>query len=876
MNSNQNASCLMPVVFKGVTQCLSYDTIKLEGRVVQRIIMKTNATPSNEVTKREEAHRELARQVAAESIVLLENDGVLPLAPCPLALFGAGAASTIKGGTGSGEVNERFSVTIEQGLRNAGFTITTDAWLREYEALLRSQKAVVYKAMAKRLLDFDPNTRINIMATSFQYPPGRAITDLDIRESRQEGSQEGACDTAVYVIARQAGECSDRSLDESGYSLSQAEIDHLQIITRSYPRVIVVINASGAMHLEPLDRIDGINALLFFCQQGMEGGGALADIITGGATPSGCLSSTWPKRYEDLPGAMEYSHLGGFEHDEEYREGLYVGYRYFDSFCVAPRYEFGYGLSYTGFALEHTGTAVAGTRVTLTAKATNTGSTYPGKKCVQLYVSAPSGTLRREYQSLAAFAKTGLLAPGESEEVTLAFDLTDVAAYDEATASFLLKEGTYLLRLGESSRKTEIVAAMTLDKTVVTEVCTQVCKLERKLDEIEPQEQALVEIPREAARLTLDSASIPTKEHAYQVPKPKLSPEAETLLDSLGLEDMLRLIVATGLIDGNPYFCVPGAAAYTTSHLVEKGVPNAALCDGPAGVRVQRTSVELGSGIIKPVEPMMEFMHYMPWYLRKYLLGNPRKGTTLYQHATAFPVGTALAQTWNTGLIEQVGKAMGTEMVEFGATFLLAPGMNIQRNPLCGRNYEYYSEDPLLTGKMAAALTRGVQSFEGCYVTIKHYACNNQEANRNYSNSVLSERTLREIYLRGYRTAIEEGSAKAVMTSYNKLNGVYTPNSYDLCTTLLRCEWGFDGVVMTDWLATGKGLANNGRALKAGNDLICPGGGWYLRALKKDLANGLVSVEDIRLACARVLEAIMNGRTGKAAGLTQADGDCTA
>jgi len=226
-------------------------------------------------------------------------------------------------------------------------------------------------------------------------------------------------------------------------------------------------------------------------------------------------------------------------------------------------------------------------------------------------------------------------------------------------------------------------------------------------------------------------------------------------------------------------------------------------------------------------------------------------------------VGTAMAQTWNVDLMEQFGQAVGTEMVEYGATFWLAPGMNIQRNPLCGRNYEYYSEDPLLTGKLAAAVTRGVQSHEGCYVTIKHYAANNQETNRNRSNSIVSERALREIYLKGYRIAVEEGGAKGVMTSYNKLNDVYTPNSYDLCTKVLRNEWGFDGVVMTDWFSTGKGLANNGKALKAGNDLIMPGGKEYEKAILQDIKDGIVSEEDIRQCCANVLNAVVNSRMQK-------------
>jgi beta-glucosidase len=823
--------------------------------------IRTNATPNNEVTERETAHRKLARNAAAESIVLLKNDGTLPVAPCPVALYGAGAATTIKGGTGSGEVNERYSVTIEQGLKNAGFTITTDAWLREYEKLLRTEKAAANKSLARKLFSGSSDDRINFMANAFQYPSGRLIADADIQGSKSAAA--GGCDTCIYVIARQAGECSDRSLERHDFNLTQTEIDNLKIAVKSYSKTIVVINAGASMDLSPLEEIDGINAVLFFCQQGMEGGSAFADIITANVTPSGCLSSTWPCKYEDLPNAMEYSYLKGRTDNEEYKEGIYVGYRYFDSFDVTPRYEFGYGLSYTDFSIECTGAAVDKTKVTVTAKVTNTGKKYSGKKCVQLYASAPSGKLLREYQSLAAFGKTDVLAPGQSQEIVLDFDITTLAGYDEQNASFILEQGDYVLRLGESSKKTNIVAVLSLDNTVVTEVCANVCKLDRALEEIKPARQIAFEIPNGVQRLSINSSVITTKKHEYQIPKPLLSTKTETVLKKLELEDMLKIVVATGVMNDNPYFSVPGAAANTTSHLVEMGVPNAALCDGPAGVRIQRTSVELKNGRVKPVEAMMEFMEFMPLIMKKSIFGNPKKGRALYQYTSAFPVGTALAQTWNTALIEQIGRAMGTEMVEFGVTFLLAPGMNIHRNPLCGRNYEYYSEDPLLTGKMAAAITRGVQSFEGCYVTIKHFAANNQETNRNFSNSIISERVLREIYLKGYRIAVEEAAAKAAMTSYNKINGVYTPNSFDLCTKVLRCEWGFDGVVMTDWFSTGKELAGNGLAIKAGNDLICPGGGYFYNALKNDVKAGIVSMEDIRLSCSRVLEAVINGRTGK-------------
>ena len=816
--------------------------------------IRTKAVPSNAVSERETAHRKLARDVANESIVLLKNDGTLPIDPCNVALYGAGAATTIKGGTGSGEVNERYSVTIEQGLKNAGFTITTDSWLREYEEFMKREKAIANKAIAKKMLSSSSDDRINIMANAFQYPPGRLITDADIKQ--------GKSDTCIYVIARQAGECSDRSLEKNDFTLMPAEIDNLNLISKSYEKVIVVINVGGPMDISSLEEINGINAILFFCQQGMEGGNAFADILTGKATPSGCLSSTWPKKYEDLPHAMEYSYLKGTSLDEEYKEGIYVGYRYFDSFNVAPRYEFGYGLSYTDFSIEFANVTVQQSIVTVSAKVANTGNKFSGKKCVQLYVRLPSGKLAREYQSLAAFAKTDLLAPGQSQEIFLSFDFTRLAGYDEQAASFVLEKGDYALRLGDNAGNTNVVAAIVLEQDVVTEVCENICKIDRAFEEIKPSESRPIELPDGIQRIMINASEIPTIKHTYAIPKPAISPKTESVLNSLTLDDMLKVVVATGIMDSSPYMRVPGSAAYTTSHLIDKGVPNASLCDGPAGVRLQRTSVKLKNGKIKPVEAMMEFLEYAPWIMKKIIFGNPKKGTLLYQYASAFPVGTALAQTWNAPLIEQVGSAMGMEMAEYGATFLLAPGIDIHRNPLCGRNYEYYSEDPLLTGKMAAAITKGVQSHEGCYTTLKHFTANNQETNRNRSNSIMSERALREIYLRGYRIAIEEAGAKAVMTSYNKVNGTYAPNSYDLCTKVLRNEWGFDGVVMTDWFSTGKGLASNGLAIKAGNDLICPGGRYYIKAIKKDLKAGLVSKEDIKLCCARVLEAVMNGRTG--------------
>jgi len=816
-------------------------------------MIRTNATESNEVSGRELEHRKLAREAAAEGVVLLQNDGTLPMAPCAVALYGAGAATTVKGGTGSGEVNERYSVTIEQGLADAGFTITTGAYLREYEELLRSEKEVFNKELSKKILRGGADGRINFMTNQFQYPTGRLISKEDVKS--------GGADVCIYVIARQAGECADRKLAKFDFNLTRVEIDNLKFAASNYKKTVVIINAGGQMDISPLDEI-GINAVVYFCQQGMEGGGALADLLTGAVTPSGCLASTWPQKYEDLPHAMEYSYLKGHTNYDEYVEGIYVGYRCYDSFGIKPRYEFGYGLSYTSFDIEVTCINVKGAAVTSRVRVTNTGELYSGKKTVQLYVSVPGGKLIREYQSLAAFAKTDVLPPGGSQELTLSFTLTDLAGYDEESASFILERGNYIIRIGGSSSTTNVVAAVELDNTVATEICRNVCQPERKPQGIIPARAKSHSIPAAAKRLFVSSTRIPCVKHIYETPEPELDEDTRQVVKKLSVNDMVKVVCGTGMFGKNPAFNVPGAAGYTTSHLEGLGVPNAALCDGPAGVRLQRRSVRYRNGKIKPVDAPMEMLNYLPKLIKMFMLGNPKRGTLLYQYTSAFPVGTAQAQTWNTELLERIGDAIGVEMEEFGATWWLAPGMNIHRNPLCGRNFEYYSEDPILTGKMAAAVTKGVQRHSGCYVTIKHFAANNQEDNRNKSDSIMSERTLREIYLKGFGIAIREGRAGSVMTSYNKLNGVYTPNSYDLCTNVLRCEWGFDGTVMSDWFSTGKGLADNGAAIKAGNDLIMPGGRWYVSMMKNALKSGSLKEYDLRLSCARVLKDVMKGQTG--------------
>ena len=323
----------------------------------------------------------------------------------------------------------------------------------------------------------------------------------------------------------------------------------------------------------------------------------------------------------------------------------------------------------------------------------------------------------------------------------------------------------------------------------------------------------------------------------------------------------MDILVGVGMFGGNPRFNLPGSVGNTTSKFWDRGLANVALCDGPAGLRIQKRSTVDKKGKVKPVEMAMSIFESFPEFVKKFMVGDPEKNTVLYQYTTAFPVANALAQTWNTELMEQIGGAIYQEMKEYGCTYWLAPAMNIHRNPLCGRNFEYFSEDPRLSGEMAAAITLGVQQEEGFYVTAKHFACNNQEDNRNFVSSNLSERALREIYLRGFEICVRKGGAKGIMTSYNRVNGVYTPNSYDLCTKALRNEWGFDGVVMTDWYSTNKGQASSAIALKAGNDLIMPGGSSFKKDILQGLKSGIVSEEDVRRCCGNVVKAILNSAT---------------
>ena len=815
----------------------------------------TKASYSAEPNQRELDNLQVAYQAACEGMVLLKNDGTLPLKTRKIALYGPGASMTIKGGTGSGEVNERHSVTVLEGLENRGFEITTRKWIGDFETEYASRWAAYQEEKRKRINVLKLKEIMQMLFDDFQAPIGRPVTQEDVDCS--------GTDTCIYVLSRQAGEGVDRKAEKGDLYLTDQEEETIRFCAEKYPHFVLVFNCGSAMDMSFADRIDGINAILYISQPGTEGGHAFADVVSGAVTPSGRLADTWARRYTDVPFAEEYSYLNGDLANEYYKEGIYVGYRYFDSFDVEPAYPFGFGLGYTMFNLYSAGVSADGTHVTVKANVTNAGDTYSGKDVAQLYISAPSGKVNKEYQSLAAFGKTKLLAPGESEILELSFDLKDLASFRESDASYVLEAGEYILRLGHHSRVTVPVGVLTLDSEVTVSKHDHICPLQTSIEELTAPARAAEELNPGLPRIPIDPAAIETITYTYGQPEECSDGRVQKLMSDLTRSDMAEVVVGIGMFGGKTRFTLPGAVGNTTSKLWEKGLANVTLCDGPAGLRIQKRSTVDKKGNVKAVELALSIFEYLPNFFKKFLKGDPEKDTLIYQHTTAFPVTNALAQSWNPELLYQVGSAIYREMKEYGCTYWLAPAVNIHRNPLCGRNFEYYSEDPRLAGILAAAMTRGVQQEEGYYVTVKHFACNNQEENRNHVSSNLSERALREIYLRPFELAVRIGGAKGIMTSYNKVNGVYAPNSYDLCTKVLRNEWGFDGVVMTDWYSTGSDKADTALCIRAGNDLIMPGGAGFKAEILRAVKTGKIREADLRRCCSNVVKAILNSTIQK-------------
>lgn len=801
-----------------------------------------------EVSAREAKHAALARRAAAESFVLLKNENdTLPLRSDKIALYGMGARKTVIGGEGSGECNPRYKTSVEQGLEEAGYVITSKAWLNDYDQEYATTYEE-YRLMVEEKIAHIQNPIQQIPAAhayKYRYPSGRLVNEADVAQSDT--------DTAIYVLMRQAGECTDRKPEKGDFQLTDIEVDNLKFLTCHYAHVTLVINVGGLVDLTPVADLPGIGAIVYMVQGGSEGGRALADVLSGKVNFSGRLSDSWPMNYAQIPGGENFSSLNGDLENEYYTEGRYVGYRYFDSFGATPRYPFGYGLSYTTFAQTVEAVTLEGKTLRAAVRVENTG-TVAGKEVVQVYLSVPGDVA----QSLAAFGKTVELAPGESALLDLLFDLDEQSTYNEQAACWELPAGEYRLHIGSNSRSTVPAAALTLEQTVITRRCRTCCAPTAPVAELCAPARPLAALPADCFRLVIDPAAFFCEEVDYTTPQMDENEKIKAVLDKLSCEQQVELLRGGDLQNQTPgQHQVTGAGGKTAITLLEQGVPNIVFSDGPAGVNILEEILITPEGGIKPAKMIERYNWGKMKLLAKRMCGG--EGQHIYRYATAWPVELLLAQSWDTALLEEVGAAVGTELAEFGITLLLAPAMNIHRNPLCGRNYEYYSEDPVITGKMAAAYVRGMQTVQGVGATIKHFCCNNQEDNRVAVNENVSERALRQIYLRGFEIVIKEGAPLALMTSYNKLNGTYTGERADLIVDILRCEWGYKGLVMTDW-----GTQYNAeQALHAQVDMMMPGGDADRDTVLSGLKNGTIAPQEVRRAAARVLALIDQSLTAE-------------
>ncbi|MBE6724235.1 MAG: beta-glucosidase [Ruminococcaceae bacterium] len=808
------------------------------------------APVTKEASALELKNRELARKAAGEGFVLLENDGTLPLKEKRIALYGAGARMTVKGGTGSGAVRERYSVTIEQGLINAGYEIASTSWLDRFDRFYADMYEAYRQEQEERVRGMQNFYQILGTVLPFRHPTGIAVTEEDVSLSD--------CGTALYVLARQAGEGTDREDVQGDYRLDDVERENLEFLSEHYGNLVVIVNCGGVIDLSFTDTLH-VSALVYFVQGGEEGGNALADVLSGKRNFSGRLATSWARRFEDLPSNSTYSYLGGDKYNQEYNEGIYVGYRFFDTFGVRPRYRFGYGLSYTVFETSFKEIVPGKGQVSVTATVKNVGASA-GRETVLVYASVPFGDTGAEARRLAAFSKTAELQPGQEETLTLPIRLRELSCYDERQAAWVLRAGETVLFLGE-----EPCGVLTLERERLLEQCVNVCPPQHEIAQILPPARAEI-VTVGLPRLLLDGVVTEVVIHRYEEPEC-----SDALTDGMSTEQLILLTVGGGTSNKDLQVEAMGASGTTTPNLYDSlGIPNVILSDGPAGLNLTSQVVELPDGSTKAARVPENLEAYKRYFFGfagmalKSHMADPNDGTVHYQYATAWPCSQLLAQSFDPLLLEEVGDAVGAEMEAFGVTVWLAPGMNIHRNPLCGRTFEYYSEDPLVSGRLAAAIVRGVQKHPGKGMSVKHFAANNCELERNMSSSNLTERTLRELYLRGFEIAVRESSPMTVMAAYNKINGVYCTNNRDLLVKVLRCEWGFEGLVMSDWDSmkakredcTVPLSGDVQQAAAAQCDLVMPGRPDQCEALKKGLESGAVKVEDLRRSAARVLRMV--------------------
>ncbi|MCR2802207.1 glycoside hydrolase family 3 N-terminal domain-containing protein [Microbacterium sp. zg-Y818] len=748
---------------------------------ISALLLDTDPTLDPELAR-------VARQAAAEGAVLLRNDGVLPLgAERPVAVFGRVQIDWFAVGYGSGgDVKVPYVWNLLAGLRDAGVQVDDE--------------------VADRYAAWTAENRPSYEGTWGQWPHHFPEMPLDADVVAAAATR---ADTAVVVIGRAAGEARESVREPGSFYLTDDERTMLDLVTTSFARTVVVVDAGNVMDLSWVDAYgDRIGAVLYAWQGGMEGARAVAGVLAGEIAPSGKLTDTIARSYEDYPSAPHF----GDPDVNVYAEDVFVGYRYFETFAQdRVQFPFGFGLGYAAFEVtvvdattDAATTDAATVRVTVDVR--NTDDVFAGKETVQAYLAAPDGRLGKPARSLAAFAKTGLLAPGESERVTLEFRLADLASYDDSgvtghRSAFVLEPGDYGVFVGTDVRSASLALTVPIDDLRVVRQVTEAAAARDPFSRMtlaRDESGAAVVAWEDVPQATVDRRERVLAGLPAEIP---LTGDRGITLDDVAagaatLDDFIAQLtaeelslLARGDVTMHSPLGAPGNAGVlggVSESLRAKGVPPITTTDGPSGIR-------------------------------------------LSAYASLLPSGTALASTWNTALVRELAALHGQEMLRKGSDVLLSPGMNIHRDPLCGRNFEYFSEDPLVTGRFGAAIVQGVQSV-GVSACPKHFAANNQETNRTRNDSRVSERALREIYLRGFELCVAEAQPRTIMTSYNKVNGVWAHYHHDLVTTILRGEWGYTGCVITDWWMEDAvdpdfpALEDNAYRVRAQVDVLMPGG----------------------------------------------------
>lgn len=775
-------------------------------------------------------HIDVSRRAASEGMVLLKNDGVLPLsAGTKLVLLGKAAVDYVKGGGGSGDVYCEYVHSLYDGLKAKGIDV--------YEPLISFYKDEMEK----------------------QYKTGRVpgMTEEPALSEEMVKDATSFSDTAIVLLSRFSGEGWDRSsiecnweynpwpksrsmpsisaeiFPEGDYYLTAREKEMVETAKKNFSKVVVVLNVGGIIDCSFIAADEKINAALYMGQGGMDGGDAAADALFGDVNPSGRLADTFAGNLSDYPSTENYHESFDFV---EYTDDIYVGYRYFETVPGAKDkviYPFGFGLSYTSFDIEVVGAGVSSDEkgFSFKVKVTNIGK-CSGKEVVQLYYSAPQGLLGKPSRVLGDFAKTKLLEPGESQEIELTLTKYGMSSYDDLgkvkDAAYVLEKGIYEFYIGKNVRD-----AVKAEFEWENEKDEAVCELSHKLAPVELKKRMLSdgsyeELPQgehkdinecifEKMEPGTEEALTPVEKgvpmHYWPYPyREGAKTFREVAEGRITLEEFMAQLSDDDLIHlvgGQPNVGVGNV--FGMGNLPELAIPNAQTADGPAGVRLL-----------------------------------PDTGV----NTTAFPCATLLACTWNREIVEEVGAAGGEELKENNLCVWLTPAINIHRNPMCGRNFEYYSEDPYLTGRMAAAMVRGIQKNR-VGASVKHFACNNKETNRKHSDSRVSERALREIYLKAFEIIVHEEEPYTIMSSYNAINGERASESWDLLTGILRDEWNYSGMVTSDWWTRGEHY----KEVKAGNDLKMACG--FPDRLKKAMDMGALKRSDLEPCAEHILRTIL-------------------